>query len=195
MPMEPMRRRDAVLLTVAVEGGLLVLALLLGWLLGQSPLGQIHGNVHDVALGLAATLPLLIAFWAFVRRPIGPLARIKQLSGEFIAPFFQNCTIADLALIALVAGLGEETLFRGVLQGAVGLWLGTGAGLAAVSILFGVLHMITPTYALLAALCGLYLGVLMVLADNLVVVVVPHALYDFIALLYITRRLLAEPRV
>jgi membrane protease YdiL (CAAX protease family) len=55
--------------------------------------------------------------------------------------------------------------------------------------------MITPTYALLAALCGLYLGVLMVLADNLVVVVVPHALYDFIALLYITRRLLAEPRV
>src|SRR5437870_4182329 len=92
MSIEPIRRRDAVLLAVAFEGGLVLLALLLGCPLRLPPLEQTHGNARDLGWGVAATVPLLLGFWACVRWPVGPLARIKRFSEEFIAPFFGNCT-------------------------------------------------------------------------------------------------------
>jgi len=187
MALEPFPRRDAVLLALGFEGGLIGLAWLGGWLLASPPLDRTHADLRDFGLGLAATLPLLLGFWVCLHWPIPPLARIKRLSEEFIRPLFCGCTILDLAAISLVAGIGEEMLFRGVIQGVAGRWLGTGFGLVIASVLFGLLHLITPTYALLATACGVYFGVLVLLTDNLIVVIVPHALYDFIALTYLVR--------
>jgi membrane protease YdiL (CAAX protease family) len=186
-PGDSPRRRDALLLAIGFEGGLVLLAWLLGWVLEQPPLAKTHWNTRDLGLSVAATLPLLVGFAICVRWPIGPLARIKRFSDEFIRPFFRPCTWYDLAVISVVAGLGEEMLFRGVVQGALGSWLGTGYGLAITSVVFGLLHCITPTYALLATLCGAYLGGLLLLTDNLLAAIVPHALYDFIALTYLVR--------
>jgi membrane protease YdiL (CAAX protease family) len=188
MQMEPPRRRDALLLAIAFEGGLLVVAWLLGWWWKQPPHEHTMLTARDLGLGVAASLPLLVGFWICVRWPVGPLARIKQFSDEVIRPLFRNCTILDIALISLLAGLGEEMLFRGVLQGAIGDWLGTAAGLVVAAVLFGLLHPITLTYAVLATLCGLYFGALVLLTDNLLVAIVPHALYDFIALVYLSQR-------
>jgi membrane protease YdiL (CAAX protease family) len=185
MSLEPISRRDACLLAIGFEGGLILLAWLLGWLLEKSPLDQVHWSARDLGFGAAATLPLLLGFWICVRWPIGPLARIKRFSDEFIRPLFRACTWYDLAAVALVAGVGEEMLFRGVLQGVAARWLGPASGLAIASIVFGLMHLITPTYAALATACGAYLGVLLILTDNLLVVIVPHALYDFIALTYL----------
>src|SRR5262249_47480144 len=137
-------------------------------------------------LGLLACLPLVFGLWLCVRWPVGPLRRIKQFSDEIIRPIFRPCTVIDLGIVSLLAGLGEEMLFRGVIQGAVSGWLGDWAGLTIAAVLFGLLHLITPTYAVLATLCGLYFGLLMLREDNLLVVIVPHGLYDFIALLYLT---------
>lgn len=187
MTTEPVRRRDVLLLAVGFEGGLALLAWLLGWLLGQPPLGKAHWTARDLGLGIAATLPLVLGFAICVRWPIGPLARIKSFSDEFIRPFFRPCTWYDLAGISIVAGFGEEMLFRGLLQEGLGHRLGTGYGLAIASVLFGLLHLITPTYALLATACGAYLGGLFSLTDNLLVAIVPHALYDFVALTYLVR--------
>jgi membrane protease YdiL (CAAX protease family) len=185
--MEPMRRRDALFLALGFEGGLLLLSLLLGWLFSQPPLAQTHWNWRHFGFGLAATLPLLVGLWICVHRPFGPLRRIKAISEDFIRPVFQHCTVFDLAVISLVAGFGEEMLFRGVVQGLGDRWIGAGYGLAVASILFGLVHLITPTYALLATLCGVYFGVLVMLTDNLLAVLVPHGLYDFVALIYIVR--------
>jgi membrane protease YdiL (CAAX protease family) len=185
MQFDPPRRRDTMLLSIGFEGGLVVLAWLLGWLLGHPPLERIHASWRDAALGVAASFPLLLGLWLCVRWPIGPLRRIKQFSDEFIRPIFRPCTVFDLAIISLLAGLGEEMLFRGVIQGAIGGWLGDWAGVVIAAVLFGLLHLITPTYAVLATLCGLYFGLLVLLEDNLLVAIVPHGLYDFIALLYL----------
>jgi membrane protease YdiL (CAAX protease family) len=185
--MEPMRRRDALLLALGFEGGLLLLAWLLGWLLGQPPLEHTRWNWRDLGIGVATTVPLLLGLLVCIRWPVGPLGRIKGISDEFIRPVFQRCTAFDLAMISLVAGLGEEMLFRGVVQGLGDRWFGMGYGLAVASVLFGLVHLITPTYALLATLCGVYFGILVMLTDNLLVVILPHALYDFIALLYLAR--------
>jgi membrane protease YdiL (CAAX protease family) len=96
------------------------------------------------------------------------------------------CAIT-LVLISLLAGLGEEMLFRGVLQGFAARWLGPTVGLVIGSALFGLLHPITWTYGLLATGLGLYLGVVWLVSDNLLVVVIAHALYDFLVLVYLLR--------
>ena len=53
------------------------------------------------------------------------------------------------------------------------------------SSLFGLAHLVTSSYAVMAGLLGLYLGVLAVWHDNLLVPMVVHALYDFVALTYL----------
>jgi membrane protease YdiL (CAAX protease family) len=181
------RRRDTLLLGLGFEGGFVIVAWLLGWLLHQPPLDQFHWRVADAGWGLAACVPLLAGLWLGLRWPIGPLRRIKRFSVEVIRPLFQPCTVLDLAGISLLAGLGEEMLFRGVLQGWLTARIGTWLALAVTSVLFGILHPITLTYALLAALCGAYFGIIFIHTDNLLAVVIPHAVYDFIALLCLSR--------
>ena len=97
----------------------------------------------------------------------------------------------ELAVIAALAGIGEEMLFRGVIQAVVaqqiggprGMWW----GLLVAAALFGLLHPVTPTYAVLAALIGLYLGWLWLAWGNLLLPIITHGSYDFLALWYLLR--------
>ncbi len=173
---------------IGFEGGLLLLAWLLGWLVGLPPLERWSWSVEDAALGVAAVLPLLVLYLLGMRWPLGSLKRIKQVLEEVVRPLFQACTALDLVLISLLAGLGEEALFRGVLQEGLGRWLGPWPGLLLASALFGLAHCVTPTYAVLAALIGVYLGGLWLFTGNLLVVVVTHALYDLVILILLRRR-------
>jgi membrane protease YdiL (CAAX protease family) len=187
MPNEWPRRETVLVLAVAFEGGLAVLAWAIGWLVAQPPWDRLFWEPRDFTLGLAATVPLLVLFALCVRLPWRPLARIRDLCREVIRPLFAASTVLDLALISLVAGVAEELLFRGLAQTALARWLGVWGGVVAASVLFGLLHLLTLTYAVLVTLVGIYLGWLFVATDNLLVVVVAHALYDFLALLYLVR--------
>jgi len=191
---DPTGSRQLLLLAVGVEGGLAVLAWGLGCLLDLPPLHGWRWHAPDVMLGLAASLPMLVLFLLCVRWPVGPLRRIKAFSEEIIRPLFAPCGLVELALVSGLAGLGEEMFFRGFLQALLARWLGPWAALATASALFGLLHLITPTYALLATAMGAYLGWLWLANGNLLVVVVAHAVYDFIALVYLVRQPSAPPR-
>jgi uncharacterized protein len=178
--------------TAAVfEGGLAIVAIGLGWLLGQPPLRTFCFDARDAALGIAATLPPLALFWLCLKVPLPSLKTITRILDETLVPMFRECGLVELAIISMLAGLGEEMLFRGVIQAAVaeqiggprGVWL----GLAAAAILFGMLHAITPTYALLAGLIGLYLGWLWLLCGNLLAPITTHAVYDLVVLVYLVR--------
>jgi membrane protease YdiL (CAAX protease family) len=176
-----------VVMAVLFEGGLAPVALLGGWLLGQSPLLGFAWRGRDAALGVAVALPILGLLLVGLRWPIAPLARIKQFIDEEVRPLLGACTWLELALISLAAGVGEEMLFRGAVQGALGRWLGLGAGITASSLLFGLLHPITPAYVVLTGLMGAYLGLVWVVNGNLLTVIVAHAVYDFLALLILLR--------
>jgi membrane protease YdiL (CAAX protease family) len=175
-------------LAVGFEGGLALLAVGLGWLLGQPPLAGIQWDAHGLLWGAAGSLPMLALFAICLRWPVGPLRRIRSLSLEFIRPLFQSCSLLELAVICLLAGLGEELLFRGVLQPVLARRLGVAGGLVLSNVLFGLLHPLTRTYMVLSFLLGLYLGALGLWSGNLLTVIVAHGLYDFLALCYLVRR-------
>lgn len=183
--------RTLVRIAVIVEGGLAVLAVALGWLLGCPPVDEIHWTAAGLATGAAASVPLLGLLWVCVRAPFRPFTNLMRVVDEMLVPMFRHCGAIELAVISLLAGVGEEMLFRGVIQEVVADWVGgqpgVWIGLAVAALLFAVAHLITPTYALLAGLMGLYLGGLWIYTDNLLVPITTHATYDFLALVYLAK--------
>ena len=175
-------------LAILFEGGLGLAALALGWLVGQSPAARIDWNLSAVAIGCAASLPLLLALVGMSHCRAAACVRLLQVVEELIVPLFERCGVLEIAVISLFAGVGEELLFRGVIQAALGEWLSPAVGLIAASLLFGLAHPLTTGYAVVTALAGLYLGILCLGTDNLLVPIVTHAVYDFLAILYLVRR-------
>jgi membrane protease YdiL (CAAX protease family) len=184
---------SVVFAAAAVEGGLAIVALAAGWLVGVHPLEHAAWTLQGLVWGLAAAVPLVIALVTVTWWPIGPLADLEDFVKRNLVPLFRSTTVGELALICALAGLGEEMLFRGVAQAAVERWTGSPwLGLAAASALFGLAHPITRTYAVVAAVIGVYFGWLFTSSGNLVVPIVAHAAYDFVALLYLARAEEAE---
>lgn len=190
---------------VVFELGLGAAALLLGWLFDfdarmlipeTSDLASIAGGI---AWGAAAALPILAAVFLLERLPIESVRRLSQLTEERLMQPMRHLSVLDLCCIALAAGVGEELLFRGWLQG----WLigppseadptTVVMGVGAASLAFGLVHPISPTYVIVAALIGLYLGSLTVLTGNLLVPITAHALYDAVQLVLAQRQLNARP--
>lgn len=177
--------RHIVLWALLVEGSLGVLGLLLGWWFGIPVLSFLVWDRASILWGTLSAIPLSVGFVLFYHRPVGTLRRIRQILDETLLSAFGQCGVLELAIIALSAGVGEEILFRGYLQVQVIQWTGsTAIGLCVASILFGLAHLITATYAILATAIGLLLGGLMLATESLVAPILAHALYDFLALVY-----------
>ena len=175
------------ILTMAVsfEGGLVVLAWGLGRLLG-TPVGeQTTFTPSAFVLGVVATVPLVAGLYWTLHAPWEVLARLRGVIENTVTPLFAGCPVWGIALISILAGVGEEALFRGVLQTYFAGHVGVVPALLVTSSLFGLLHPVAAVYAVMAGLVGLYLGVLAVWQDNLLVPMVVHALYDFVALTYL----------
>lgn len=186
--MDEIEQRKAVLsAAIAVEGGLIATAWLLSDWLEAPTLDMIRLEWKSLALGVAATIPPYLAFLVSWYRPIGPIRSVHDLTRDQIGPLFRPCTVPELACVAALAGIGEEMMFRGLLQPAFILWLGPILGLLAASLLFGALHLLTLAYGIIAAIAGLYFGALVLLTGDLGAAIIAHGLYDFLALLHVTR--------
>jgi CAAX protease family protein len=174
-------------LALSGEAGLLLLAWGLSVWLQVSPLSLLRPTGASVLWGVAGTLPLLLALawllassWAVVRR-------LVDLVTESLSPVLAPQSLPGLAGLALLAGVSEEILFRGVIQTALARSISPAIALLLTSLLFGLVHFASRAYALLAAIMGLYLGALFLLADNLIAPILAHAGYDFAALLWLSR--------
>jgi membrane protease YdiL (CAAX protease family) len=167
---------------------LLVVAWAAGRWLGISPGERLHFTLEAMGLGVLAAVPLLLGLRWTVTTRLSPVRQLVKLVVEQLGPVLASRSAAELALIATLAGLAEEILFRGVVQVALTRVLPDTGSLVVASAAFGLAHFVTPTYAILAAVAGLYLGALYQLHGNLLVPIVAHALYDFVALLYLVHR-------
>jgi CAAX protease family protein len=170
-------------LALVVEGAACALALFLAreWGIALSPLSA-H-LLRDLLVGTAAAaLPFALFVFTLSERAkaIPLLGAVRRLMRGEITTVFASATVVDICLISIWAGMAEELLFRGVIQARWGLF--------PASILFGVLHFVTPAYALLATVVGLYIGLLHQFFQSLLIPIQLHALYDCAALLYLRYR-------
>ena len=192
------QRSDGFAMAVVVEGGLAVIALLFVWLF-QVPLRDRFPPfgaplIGAIVRGLLATLPMLTVFWLLVNSHWPKLRQLREQVEWLIGEMFPSGSIAQFAMVAVLAGIGEELLFRGALQTTVGVWTTPLVGLVVTSFLFGLAHALSKLYFLFAVAVGGFLGWL-ALQYNLVAPMVAHGVYDFLALTYLSRRatLRAEP--
>ncbi len=94
-----------------------------------------------------------------------------------IKAIFSDTKLLDLFFISACAGLAEELLFRGAIQ--------VKFGIIVASIIFGLLHFVTPAYCIIATIMGFYLGFLFQYYDSLLIPIQLHFVYDLGALIYL----------
>jgi len=181
-------------IAILFEGALGAAAIVIGWLVGQWPLvgfstlpEDSHQQIVAVGWGLVATGPLLVALVLMERFPVGPLRTLHEMTSEVILRMFGGSSIAQLATVAVAAGVGEELLFRGLVQAGLACLFPIIVAVVVASILFGVCHWLNTTYAILAMLAGAYFGLCLEATGNILTPVVAHAAYDFLALVYLVR--------
>ncbi|WP_206028441.1 CPBP family intramembrane glutamic endopeptidase [Thalassoroseus pseudoceratinae] len=173
-----------------VEGGLVVLGAGLAFFTGLWDEIRIEWTSMAVLAGVSWTIPLLLVYGVIDRFPVGGLRDVQDFLWNTFGPILRQMRWYDILLISILAGWGEELVFRGVLQTQVehwgwpqpAVWLTT-------NLIFGLMHAVTPWYVVLAAIAGCYFSFLLDVTGerNLLVPIIVHALYDFVVLMYIAR--------
>jgi membrane protease YdiL (CAAX protease family) len=175
--MDPRRLLPIVVLG---EGILLATALAFAWGAGLSL--RAGDPLAGLAWGIFAALALAGVNLVFLRaRNSGwPGTALRYVCRLIVRPLFEHVRMWHILLISLLAGLGEELLFRGVLQPVIGLPLA--------SLVFGAVHIGGRGfvgYGIWAACIGALFGWLTVMTGGLLAPIVAHALYDALALAYV----------
>jgi membrane protease YdiL (CAAX protease family) len=179
---------------VAVQSLLVVVAIIAAaivktpnWGLGPN----INFSVEAIATGTLLALPLggFAAALDLVEERLPALKDVSKATQRSILALLGGTFKPVLGLVTaiglgLAAGVGEEMLFRGVLQyELVNRW-GPIIGVGISSLVFGALHAVTPLYAALAGIASVYFGALYLWTDNLAIPITCHAFYDVCALMY-----------
>jgi uncharacterized protein len=175
--MDPRRLLPIVVLG---EGILLAIALAVAWW-ARLPL-PIGDPITGVASGVFAAVALAAVNLVLLRAPASgwPGGALRYVCRVIVRPLFEHVHMWHILLISLLAGLGEELLFRGVLQPIIGLPLA--------SLVFGAVHVGGRGfvgYGVWAACIGALFGWLMVVTGGLLAPIVAHAVYDALALAYV----------
>jgi CAAX protease family protein len=169
----------------------LLLALALSWIYVQNQLQwglfiRLNSDkfLLDLLVGLSAaafTIGLSIFssknfFWA-------------QLLEDEFSKVLVPLQIWEIALIALLSGLVEETLFRGAIQPVLGL--------IPTSLLFGLAHFVPRKvflpWSAYATFAGFLLGSVTELRKNLFPVILAHCIINFVLILLLNRRRTMQP--
>jgi membrane protease YdiL (CAAX protease family) len=177
-----MASRRVFVLALLTQSLLIVAAWTLSQLLDLPPR---WGNPRrDVLTGLAAAAGLAAANYLLLVH--GPrtwvIAGVRAVYHEVLIPLFSRFGTTSIVVIGVVAGVGEEWLFRGVLQPL--------AGLVFASVMFGLAHIGNRTmmaFGVWATGMGFLLGLLAQATGGLTAPIVAHGVYDMLALAYIRR--------
>ena len=195
-------RKHFMVMALCLEGAVLVAAIGLGWVFGIDPWESFRCTFAGILWGLFATVPLLCLMYGILRSHWLPIVTLCDMVVRILGPPLRACRWYDRLVLAAMAGLCEELMFRGFLQ----VWLAgdQAASMGSIrfvvallgsNLVFGLLHPLTCMYVLLVAATGCYLGVVGWLDPipetghpNLIVPVIAHGVYDWIAFTVIVRK-------
>ena len=176
---------------ILTEGLLVIISYPVLWLSSR----EIAWNFSVLAasIGLASALPLLIINHLLWRVSLTkPRSVFARFSSEVIVPLCRQITPSNAFVIALLSGFGEELFFRGALNQLILKYSDLFTAALLSSVLFAYIHFIgnmrrfgwmMPLYSCV----GLYLWLVHYYTDSLFAVVITHATYNFLAILWIRR--------
>lgn len=169
------------------EGGLIVVAIALGWIADINPFEFIIVNEQAVINGILGTLPLCLIFITLNQIQMDSLHKIREMLKDTLGPSLYQLHWTDLFVLAAIAGISEEILFRGVIQPWLENSWGVMGGILISSVIFGLVHAVTALYFVMATVVSIYLGLYLDYDNtrNLLTPIIIHALYDFFAFVVI----------
>ncbi len=175
-----MSRNRFLLLAVAVQGGVLLLAWLVGHTLGLSPAKSVRWEMTGLVGGLLAVLPMLAVYH------YSP--GLRQLASDSLGQSLARCRWYDLVMLAVLAGVGEELLFRGMLYEGL-LPLNLWVAVIVSNVAFGMLHALSWNYFVTTTTIGLGMHLLAGISEprNLLAPMVAHSVYDLVAFFLLRR--------
>lgn len=173
---------------ILLEGSLLVIAWLLAWCLGVPLFADFQWEAKSAWIGLVSVLPMLAFLGWILWSEHPPFAEIRDCCDSLVRQCFRKESWFSIALLSAAAGVGEEVLFRAVLQGGLSVHTAPVVGVLAASFLFAACHALTKGYFAAAFCIGIYLSMIWQAAGNLLAPIVAHAVYDFLALWCFLRR-------
>lgn len=172
------------------EASLSLVAVLIGWFADIDPTAALYFDESAVLLGILGTLPPMLLFLTLQILPINSLQTIQRLLMDTLVSRLHTLHWTDLFVLSAIAGIAEELLFRGALQPWFESLWGIQAGLWVSGVIFGLVHAITPLYAILATLVSVYLGLSLDYSGtrNLLTPIIIHGLYDFLVFILLVQQ-------
>ena len=167
-------------LALAVQGGVVLLALLVAWVLSIPLKSMVRWDSTSALWGLLAVLPMLLVYF------FSP--GLRKLAMESLGNSLRQLRWWELVELAALAGFGEELLFRGVLYAGLARWH-VGAAIVLSNLAFGMLHALSLNYFLVTTGIGLAMHFLAEAtgARNLLAPMIAHGVYDLVAFVLLIR--------
>lgn len=119
----------------------------------------------------------------------------SEIAEKHLQVLLRGCSFWHVIALSLSAGVGEELLFRGWLQGTLVRELevfGTGGIAFAIllaSLMFGIVHPLSRGYVAVATVLGVILGVTAYWTQNIFTAIIGHAVYDAILMILFVRKM------
>ena len=143
-------------------------------------------NPRLVLLGAAAGGVMAVATYLFYPLLASSLPFIASDTAKLYAAFrAPSLVVAAVALVPVI--VGEELVWRGVVQTSLVQRLGAWRGLALTAVVYALVHapLGSPVLVAVAFFCGLAWGTLRVTTASLVPTLVAHLLWDVLVLLWL----------
>lgn len=183
-----------------MELSLGVAALVLGAILGVDPREDLpltssilevpwRSIGRSLLVGSVLAVVLFFLIQLIGKLPLAGIKRLERLAQNQLSTMLGPLTVAEMLVLSLTAGVGEELLFRGLIQNWFHSFFEStdifqaAPGILVASLLFGLAHPLTKTYVAVAALIGVFFGLFYWYTRDLLACVVAHSLYDAILLL------------
>ncbi|WP_437186383.1 CPBP family intramembrane glutamic endopeptidase [Planctomicrobium sp. SH668] len=157
------------------------IALLFAWMLNVPIGATIHVTPQAIGVGIIAAVIMILT--------LGRISALRDEAERILGSVVASCRWYELAVLSVIVGIVEEIIFRGVME-QYGARYSPVAAFVIVNIIFGAMHAVSWTYAVIATLLGMILSGLAYWPGeyNLMRPIVAHAVYDFIAFLIIARQ-------
>lgn len=191
--MRALPEKTVLLLGISLEGALILLSIAWGYFRNIPLLSLL---TWTGPASLLAPLALLLALnhllFEILAKRVSWLSELSNFKNEVVLPLAGGLSVPGIFLLAVLSGIGEELLFRGILFEEARRIGGNHVAAISTGLLFAWIHFIGavkryPLTFLLYCIVGISLGYLMSESGSLLLLILTHGSYNFCALLFLSR--------